>query len=291
VATFSKISQDYEQAAVVQKSASDILLAILDIKETDDVLDLGCGPGHLTKRIREISKGRVVGVDAAEGMIAKAKESYGLDSIEFQTCAAEDIEFKREFDAIFCNSAFQWFKPPESVIKNCFQALRENGKIGIQAPARRIYSPNFIKAVEKVQVDSRTRDMFSHFHSPWFFLETSNEYDSLFESLGFNVVYSQIDKVVSSHTPEETYKIFDSGASVGYLNQKHYEVPLTDEYIKNFRRTVREVFEEQANRLGNVELAFYRIFLVATVKHLLDYHRISAIIRSRWGIGGVRTAT
>jgi trans-aconitate methyltransferase len=269
VATFSKISQNYEQAAVVQRSASDILLGILDIKATDDVLDLGCGPGHLTKRIREISKGRVVGVDAAEGMISKAKESYGLDSIEFQTCSAEDIEFKGEFDAIFCNSAFQWFKPPEPVIKNCFQALRENGRIGIQAPAKWIYSPNFINAVEKVQVDSRTRDMFSHFHSPWFFLETSTEYKSLFESLGFNVVYSQIDKVVSSHTPEETYKIFDSGASVGYLNQKHYEIPLTDEYIKDFRRTVREAFEKQANRMGNVELTFYRIYLVAHARNIL----------------------
>jgi trans-aconitate methyltransferase len=269
VATFSKISENYKQTAVVQRSASDILLSILDIKETDDVLDLGCGPGHLTKRIREISKGRVVGVDAAEGMISKAKESYWLDSIEFQTCAAEDIKFKGEFDAIFCNSAFQWFKPPEPVIRHCFQALRENGRIGIQAPAKRTYSPNFIKAVEKVQVDSRTRYMFSHFHSPWFFLETSNEYESLFESLGFNVVYSQIDKVVSSHTPEETYKIFNSGASVGYLNQKHYEIPLTDEYIKKFQRTVRDVFEKQANSMGNVELTFYRIYLVAHARNVL----------------------
>jgi trans-aconitate methyltransferase len=263
VATFSKISQNYVQTAVVQRSASDMLLGILDIKVTDDVLDLGCGPGHLTKRIREISTGRVVGVDAAEGMISKAKASYGLDSIEFQKCAAEDIEFKREFDIIFCNSAFQWFKPPEPVIRNCFQTLRENGRIGIQAPAKRIYSPNFIKAIENIQGDSRTRYMFSHFHSPWFFLETSNEYESLFESWGFNVDYSQIDKVVSSHSPEETYKIFDSGASVGYLNQKHYDIPLTDEYIRNFRRIVRDAFEKQANRTGNVELTFYRLYLVA----------------------------
>jgi trans-aconitate methyltransferase len=56
VATFSKISGTYEQTAVVQKSASDILLGILDIEETDDVLDLGCGPGHLTKRIREANR-------------------------------------------------------------------------------------------------------------------------------------------------------------------------------------------------------------------------------------------
>ena len=263
VENFSKISKNYEETAVVQESASDILLGILNIRQTDDVLDLGCGPGHLTKKIRETSRGRVAGVDAAEGMIAKAKDSYGQDSIEFRKCAAEHIEFKGEFDVIFCNSAFQWFKPPEPVIKKSFQALKENGRIGIQAPAKQIYSPNFIKAVEQVQIDSRTRDIFSHFHSPWFFLETSDDYKTLFESLGFNVPYSRIYKVESIHTPKETCEIFDSGASAGYLNQKYYEMPITNEYIKDFRQIVKDAFGKQANEMGKIELIFYRIYLVA----------------------------
>jgi ubiquinone/menaquinone biosynthesis C-methylase UbiE len=200
MSTFSKISEYYEKTSVVQRSASDILLDILDIRETDDVLDLGCGPGHLTKRLREISKGRVVGVDAAGGMIAEAKDSYGRDSIEFRACAAEDMEFKGEFDVIFCNSSFQWFKPPEPVIKKCHQALWKEERIGIQAPAKRIYSPNFVKAVEQVQSDTRTRGIFSHFHSPWFFLERSSGYGALFRSLHFRLLYSQIDQVVSLHS-------------------------------------------------------------------------------------------
>ena len=52
---FSKISKNYKKKGVIQKSASDFLLGLLDIKEIDDVLDLGCGPGHLTKLIRKIS--------------------------------------------------------------------------------------------------------------------------------------------------------------------------------------------------------------------------------------------
>lgn len=150
---FSKISEHYERTAAVQKSASDILLGLLDIRITDDVLDLGCGPGHLTKKIHSISKGKVVGVDPAEGMIAKAKELCEQEQFEFYECAPEQIQFKEEFDVIFCNSAFQWFNPPASSLKNCAQALRPNGRIGIQAPAKQIYSPNFIEAVERVQID------------------------------------------------------------------------------------------------------------------------------------------
>ena len=56
VENFSKISKNYEETAVVQESASDILLGILNIRQTDDVLDLGCGPGHLRSEERRVGK-------------------------------------------------------------------------------------------------------------------------------------------------------------------------------------------------------------------------------------------
>jgi hypothetical protein len=40
-------------------------------------------------------------------MIAKAKNTYGYDAIEFQTSAAEDIQFEREFDLYF-GHFFAW---------------------------------------------------------------------------------------------------------------------------------------------------------------------------------------
>jgi ubiquinone/menaquinone biosynthesis C-methylase UbiE len=40
----------------------------------DDFLDLGCGVGNLTLKIREITKAKVMGIDPSEGMIKKATE-------------------------------------------------------------------------------------------------------------------------------------------------------------------------------------------------------------------------
>ena len=54
---FSEIAKDYEELATIQKSASEILLNLLKIKENDDVLDLGCGTGHLTRKIRNLQRG------------------------------------------------------------------------------------------------------------------------------------------------------------------------------------------------------------------------------------------
>src|SRR3989339_1928373 len=112
---FSEISKQYEADSVVQKSASQILFELLEIQPEDDVLDLGCGTGHILKIIKEKTKGRVVGIDPSEGMIEKAREKFSHQGITFRVCSAEQLDYKNEFDIIFCNSAFQWFADPAKV--------------------------------------------------------------------------------------------------------------------------------------------------------------------------------
>ena len=97
---------------MVQKSAAEVLLKLLEIRDNDDVLDLGCGVGNLTRKIREITKGKVVGIDPSEGMIREAIEkSIGLD-ITFEVKSAEELNYGNYFNVIFCNSSFQWFREP-----------------------------------------------------------------------------------------------------------------------------------------------------------------------------------
>ncbi len=121
-------------------------------------------------------------------MIEIAKKN--ASGVEFLVRSAEEMEFEEEFDVIFCNSAFQWFNPYKALEK-CFKALREGGRIGIQAPAKENYCPNFIKAVGEVR-ESEIGEIFAHFRSPWFFLESEEEYVELFESFGFRVVFSDL---------------------------------------------------------------------------------------------------
>ena len=71
----------------------------------------------------------------------------------------------------------------------------------MQAPARRVYSPNFIEAIEEVKHDPEVGEIFAHFKKPWFFLETADEYRDLFEKCGFDVVLSEIECVRTEHAP------------------------------------------------------------------------------------------
>ena len=169
---FSKIAARYEDYSLVQRSAAELLLNLLEIKESDDVLDMGCGTGNLTGKIREMTGGRVVGIDPSEGMIKEAADRNRGRDITFEKKSVEELDYRDSFDVIFCNSVFQWFRDPKNAIKNCHASLRKGGRIGVQAPAKRVYSSNFIEAIDRVKEDPETEEIFAHFNEPWFFLET-----------------------------------------------------------------------------------------------------------------------
>jgi len=254
----------YEKNAIIQKLASDVLLSLLSIQDGEDVLDVGCGSGGVTKKIALLTNGSVVGTDISEGMINEAIHN-GCDqqNLSYFVKDAECLGFSNTFDVIYCNSAFQWFPHPEKVLVQCFTALKPGGRMGIQAPATTMYCPNFIRAIEKVRTNPSTREIFNFFKNPWFFLEGAVEYRQLFRDCGFHTVQCEFKEESTRHTADEVYTIFQSGAENGYLNQSFYQVPLTDDYIETFRMLVKESIKEQSDESGIVNLKFVRVYLAA----------------------------
>lgn len=261
---FNSKAFTYANNALVQKSASEILLNLLSIQKGEDVLDLGCEPGHITKKIAQITEGTVMGIDISQGMIEQAISSNKeLSNLRYSVMDAENLELPINFDVIVCNSSFQWFKRQEQVLIHCFNALKQGGRIGVQAPATQLYSPNFVAAIEKIHMHPNTREVFKHFKSPWFFLESKEEYEQLFRSCGFDIIFSELRDESNPFSIEQAYKVYQSGAENGYLNQSVYTVPLTDEYINAFRELVKEAFKEQADNSGMIDLKFKRIYIIA----------------------------
>ena len=244
---FTTISKKYEKDSVVQKSASKILLEMTAITDGEDILDLGCGTGHLTSILKQRTSGQVIGVDPASGMIAEAEAKFNKKDLSFRLIPAQDLDYREAFDVIFCNSAFQWFKQPLPILKNCYRALKSQGRMAIQAPARHCYCPNFLEAIDVVRHDPEIGSTFAGFQTPWFFLDSARDYQDLFEEAGFSVPRSFIDKVVTKHSVEKVVAIFESGAAAGYLNEQHYPQRLNKEYIDSFRKIIRACFENQAD--------------------------------------------
>lgn len=148
----------------------------------------------------------------------------------------------------------------------CYNSLKMNRKMAIQAPAKDNYCPNFLHAIRGVKEDKSTKSIFACFTPPWFFRNTAEEYAELFTRVGFKVEYSKIIEVISNHTTEEAYKIFESGAAAGYLNQAYYSTQLSQEYIDAFRSIVRSSLENREDETKQLRLTFYRIYILAIKK-------------------------
>ena len=259
---FSSIAPTYRQTATLQKSAAERVFDLLAIGPADTVLDLGCGTGHLANQIRQKTSGRILGLDPSAGMIAEARRQAAAH-VEFQVGTAEELDFPDSFDAIFCNSAFQWFRDPPRALANCFAALRSGGRMAIQAPARREYCPNFLAAVDGLSRDPRTQATFAHFRPPWLFLETAGAYADLFRQAGFDVVSSAIEEVKQRCSPAKAFETFESGAAAGYLNPACYAVPWPEDFPAVAREILARGFERQAGADGQLDLTFFRIYLLA----------------------------
>ena len=87
------------------------------------ILDLGCGDGALTEKIR--ATGAVMtGVDASPGMVAAA-QARGLTVHE---ASADAMHYEGEFDAVFSNAALHWMPNAEAVIAGVWRALKPGGR-------------------------------------------------------------------------------------------------------------------------------------------------------------------
>ncbi|MBS4095941.1 MAG: methyltransferase domain-containing protein [Sulfuricella sp.] len=260
---FSQTASAYQGRAVVQQAAGEALLDLLAVASHEDVLDLACGPGALTARLRELTRGRMAGCDAAPGMIDEARRRHGAAGIEFSVCDAAALPFAGDFDAIFCNSAFQWFRDPAAVLGGCRNALRPGGRMAMQAPAKAEFCPNFIRAVETLRDHAETRDVYARYQSPWLFLESAANYAQLFADAGFRVAASRMEAVANRCTPEKALEIFLSGAAMAYLSPACYAGGFAPEYPSLATDLIADSLRRQCGADGLIELIFQRVFVLA----------------------------
>ena len=167
MSTFDKVSGQYQRKSLVQQAAAEKLIALLNIGNKNDVLDVACGPGHITQRIKELTQGRVVGTDISAGMIGQAQAQY--PNCEFRKLAAEDLDYREEFDLVFCNSSFQWFTMPAEAVVAMRAALRPGGRVGVSCPATEQWSVCFKSVAEEAGTQPDVRSTFARWKSPWFF--------------------------------------------------------------------------------------------------------------------------
>src|ERR1700677_2800308 len=96
---------DYAANSVVQQTWARELIAKLNLRGDEHILDVGCGDGKVTAEIaRAVPNGSVAGVDASAEMIAFAKKTFPparIANVTFRVMDARKIKLARRFDLVF----------------------------------------------------------------------------------------------------------------------------------------------------------------------------------------------
>ncbi|MEL7409725.1 MAG: methyltransferase domain-containing protein, partial [Cyanobacteria bacterium J06558_2] len=88
------------------------VLDLLNPQPGERILDLGCGDGALTSRIKS-SGAEIYGVDSSASMI-KTAQTRGLAA---EVMNGEDLQFNNEFDAVFSNAALHWMTNIDHILQ------------------------------------------------------------------------------------------------------------------------------------------------------------------------------
>lgn len=107
------------------------------IKEGDTVIDLGSGAGNDAFVARRLTgeKGKVIGIDFTEAMIARAKENaekLGLKNVEFRQGDIEDMPVTtNKADVIVSNCVLNLVPNKHKVFSEVYRVLKPGGHFSI----------------------------------------------------------------------------------------------------------------------------------------------------------------
>ena len=124
----------YDRVSGPQVEMARGVLARLDLRGDETVLDAGCGSGRVTRMLLELlPEGRVIAVDAAPSMLEQARAALSADRVSVlpPTDLAE-LRIDEPVDVVFSNAVFHWVPDHDALFARLHEALRPGGRLAAQ---------------------------------------------------------------------------------------------------------------------------------------------------------------
>jgi trans-aconitate methyltransferase len=155
------------------------LLDMIDIREGMTCLDLGCGNGSLTARLKAADLD-VTGMDDSIDQVNKARQDH--PDIKFFKGNACDFALERPVDLVFSNAVFHWIdKEGQPDMLGCvYRALKPGGQFVFE------FGGKGNNALIHRSLEKAFARHGRNYALPFYF-PTIGEYASLMETAGFEV--------------------------------------------------------------------------------------------------------
>lgn len=227
------------------------LLRLLDPKDNERILDIGCGTGQLTAEIKKSAK-EVIGIDKSPEMIAQAKHEF--KNIDFQVRDATNFIFTKRFDSIFSNATIHWMLDYKSVIRCMFDNLNPKGKIVVEFGGK----GNVQTIVNQLRSSLQKRGYKKQSTLQLWYFPSIAEYTTELEAVGFRVVLAE-------HYDRPTELADEKTGIKDWLSMfgKSFFVDVSLEHIEEIKDEIQEKIKSQCFINGKWFADYKRIRIIA----------------------------
>jgi trans-aconitate methyltransferase len=170
-------AETYDRNARFVSDLAGELVAWLDPKPGESILDLGCGDGALTERLAAQGV-EIEGIDVSEDML-RAARARGLN---VRLGDATTCTVTRPVDAVFSNAVLHWVRDPRAAVRRIKAALKPGGRFVAEFGGH----GNVAAIVTALRATARMHGGNELLAAPWYFA-TDPEYRTLLEAEGFKV--------------------------------------------------------------------------------------------------------
>jgi trans-aconitate 2-methyltransferase len=180
---------DYAANSVVQQTWARELIAKLNLRGDEYILDVGCGDGKVTAEIaRAVPHGSVTGADASPQMIEFAKKTFSANkfaNLRFRVMDARRIKFERQFDLVFSNAALHWVDDHQAILRGMASVLKSGGRLVISCGGKGNAQDVFVALRPEMRL-KRWREFFRKIPTPYFFY-APDDYEKWLPRFGFKI--------------------------------------------------------------------------------------------------------
>ena len=181
---------DYARISGLQDAMAEEVLALLDLKGPERILDIGCGNGKITAQIAaRVPQGAVLGVDPSHEMIAFASSHYGpaiRPNLRFETGDARQLPYREEFDLVVSFNALHWVTQQDEALRSIRAAMKPAGRAQLCLVPKG-ERKSLENVLEDTRLSARWAGHFRDFRDPYLHL-TPEQYGELAERNGLHVL-------------------------------------------------------------------------------------------------------
>jgi trans-aconitate 2-methyltransferase len=185
---------DYAANSVVQQTWARELIAKLNLRGDEHILDIGCGDGKVTAEIaRAVPRGAVVGVDASAEMIGFAKKTFPASqcsNLQCQIMDARKIKSTQQFDLVFSNAALHWVDDHEKILHGAAAILKSGGRLVVSCGGKGNAHDVFLALRPELRL-KRWWKYFRRMPMPYFF-HAPGDYEKWLPKFGFKIQIVQL---------------------------------------------------------------------------------------------------